>query len=115
MNICVFIAGPEHLMSDQYEVQFCKDSYSERFGEDTDGVFLYIDMTGKKPAYDYMATAGKAILFYQDNVDDILDLCVGVVAQLRHRNVTGLLAAQINLNLSCADRRNDAGYLISCI
>ena len=73
MNICVFIAGPEHLMSDRDEEQFCKDSYSERFGEDTDGVFLYIDMTGKKPAYDYMATAGKAILFYQDNVDDILD------------------------------------------
>lgn len=73
MNICVFIAGPDHRMSDSAEVQFCKDEYTERFGADTDGVFFFIDMSGKKPAYDYLATSGKAILFYQENVDDILD------------------------------------------
>lgn len=73
MNICVFIAGPSYYMSDSQEVEFCKSTYTEYYGEDTDGVFLFIDMTGKKPAYDYMATSGKAILFYQENVDDILD------------------------------------------
>ncbi len=73
MNICVFIAGPQYRMSDSDEVQFCKKAYSESFGDDTDGVYLFIDMTGKKPAYDYMATAGKAILFYQEDVDEILD------------------------------------------
>ena len=73
MNICVFIAGPERRMSDADEIQFCKDEYTELFGADTDGVFLFIDMTGKKPANDYMATSGKAILFYQEHVDDILD------------------------------------------
>ena len=73
MNICIFIAGPDHRMSDSAEVQFCKDEYTERFGQDTDGVFFFIDMSGKKPAYDYLATSGKAILFYQENIDDILD------------------------------------------
>ena len=49
------------------------------------------------------------------DLDDILGLDVGVVAQLRNRDITGLLAAHVNLNFRCADRGNDAGHLISCI
>ena len=73
MNIYILIAGPEHRMSDSEVEKFCDEAYDRRFGNDTDGVFLFIDMTGKRPAYDYLSTAGTAILFYQDNVDAILD------------------------------------------
>ncbi|MBO7395795.1 MAG: hypothetical protein J6U16_06720 [Ruminococcus sp.] len=73
MNICIFIAGPQYRMSDSDEVKFCKEEYTRRFGADTDGIIFFIDMTGKRPAYDYMATSGKAILFYQEDVDNILD------------------------------------------
>lgn len=73
MNIYILIAGPEHRMSDSEVEKFCDEAYDRRFGNDTDGVFLFIDMTGKRPAYDYLSTAGTAILFYQDDVDAILD------------------------------------------
>lgn len=73
MNIYILIAGPEHRMSDSEVEKYCDEAYDRRFGNDTDGVFLFIDMTGKRPAYDYLSTAGTAILFYQDDVDAILD------------------------------------------
>jgi uncharacterized membrane protein YgcG len=73
MNIYVLIAGPDRRMSDSEEREFCDQTYDERFGNDTDGVFLFIDMTGKRPAYDYLSTYGTAILFYQEHVDEILD------------------------------------------
>ena len=58
-------------MQDSETSTFCDRAYDEWFGPDTDGVFFFIDMTGKRPAYDYISTAGKAILFYDGVTDDI--------------------------------------------
>ena len=49
------------------------------------------------------------------DLDDILGLDIGVVAQLGNRDVTRLLAADVDLNFGRADGRDDAGHLISCI
>lgn len=71
LNIYVLLAGPDYLMSDSDTPEFCNILYDECFGEDTDGVLFFIDMTGKKPAYDYISTAGKAILYYDGHTDTI--------------------------------------------
>lgn len=71
MNIFVFAAGPSYYMSDEKTEIFADDSYDEYFGEDTDGVFFFMDFTGKKPAYDYISTSGKAVPYYQDDISDI--------------------------------------------
>lgn len=71
MNIIVYIGGSYR--SDDDTEWFCRDTYTENFGEDTDGVFYYLDLSGKSPAYDYIATSGKAVLLYEKNIDDIFD------------------------------------------
>ena len=71
LNIYVMLAGPTYLMTDADTPTFCNRAYDEYFGNDTDGVFFFIDMTGKKPAYDYFSTAGKAILYYDGETDTI--------------------------------------------
>ena len=71
LNIYVMLAGPTYRMSDSDTPTFCDRAYDEWFGPDTDGVFFFIDMTGKKPAYDYISTAGKAIMFFDGKTDDI--------------------------------------------
>ena len=69
MNILIY-AG--HVSKSDYEVEeFADQCYDYIFGEDTDGLFYYIDMTGKTPAYDYISTSGKAVIYYQKNIDDI--------------------------------------------
>lgn len=73
MNIIVLAAGYEFHMSDDQTELFCDSSYDSTYGEDTDGVFFFMDFTGKKPAYDYISTSGKAVLFYQDYIDEIFD------------------------------------------
>ena len=71
MNIIVYIGGMYR--SDDDTEWLCRDTYTENFGEDTDGVFYYIDLSGKSPAYDYIATSGKAVLLYEKNKNDIFD------------------------------------------
>ena len=71
LNICVFLAGPTHRMSDGQTPDFCGDEYDKRFGEDTDGVYFFVDMSGKTPAYDYLLTSGKAILYYNGRTNAI--------------------------------------------
>lgn len=73
MNILIIAAGYDYYMSDEQTENFCDDSYDTTFGMDTDGVFFFMDFTGKKPAYDYISTSGKAVLFYQDYIDEIFD------------------------------------------
>ncbi len=73
MNIIVLAAGYEYNMSDEQTEIFCDSSYDTTYGNDTDGVFFFMDFTGKKPAYDYISTSGKAVLFYQDYIDEIFD------------------------------------------
>lgn len=69
MNIVVFASRTP--VSDPDTEVFADESYDELFGADTDGVFYYLDMSGKRPAYDYLSTSGKAVVYYQEAVDDI--------------------------------------------
>lgn len=72
MNIYVFIAGAGQRRKSDYDTEcFADDKYDELFGEDTDGVFYFMDFSGRKPAYDYISTSGKAVLFYQSHIQDI--------------------------------------------
>ena len=58
-------------MSDDDVKDFADSCYDKLYGEDTDGVFYYIDMTGKKPAYDYISTSGRAVLYYEKAREEI--------------------------------------------
>ena len=73
MNIYILIAGSDYRMSDDATEDFCGEKYDEIFGQDTDGVFFFLDLSGKKPAYDYLSTSGKAVVWYQDIIDPLLD------------------------------------------
>lgn len=76
MNICIFIAGDSCRNFSDYKTEcFSDDTYDEMYGEDTDGVFYFMDFSGKSPAYDYISTSGKAVLMYEKNVQSIHDVC----------------------------------------
>lgn len=80
MNIYVYIAGSECKGYSDYKTEcFADDSYDEIYGEDTDGVFYFMDFSGKKPAYDYISTSGKAVLMYEENVQSIHDVCQSIM------------------------------------
>lgn len=69
MNIVVYLSG--YARSDMQTEIFADDTYDEMYGEDTDGVFYYLDTSEKIPLYDYISTSGKGVLFYQQNIDNI--------------------------------------------
>lgn len=71
MNIVVYIGGTYR--SDSETKPFCDDYYDSAYGNDTDGIMYYIDLSGKSPAYDYISTAGKCILLYEKNREDIFN------------------------------------------
>lgn len=74
MNIFVYIAGKNDPYRSDYEIEcFADDFYDEIYGEDTDGVFYYMDLSGKSPAYDYISTSGKAVLIYKKDIDRMFD------------------------------------------
>ena len=69
MNIVVFASRIS--ISDDETKGFVDESYDELFGADTDGVFYYLDMSGKRPAFDYLSTSGKAVVYYEEAREDI--------------------------------------------
>lgn len=71
MNILICI-GRKYI-SDSNTKEFCDDTYDELFGNDTDGLMYYLDLSGKTPAYDYISTSGKAILLYEENKELIFN------------------------------------------
>jgi uncharacterized protein len=71
MNIIVYIGG--QMRSDEDVQWFCKDTYTENFGEDTDGIIYYIDLSGQSPAGDCIASSGKAFLIYEKYKNEIFD------------------------------------------
>ncbi len=73
LNILIIAGGPGQFMSDYQTEQFCDETYEQFFGADSDGVMMFMDFTGKSPAYDYISTSGKAMLDYDKNIDNILD------------------------------------------
>lgn len=79
MNIFVFIANKKYGMTDYQTECFADDTYDEMYGEDTDGVFYFIDFTGEQPAYDYISTSGKAVLMYEKNIQSIHDACQSIL------------------------------------
>lgn len=80
MNIYIYIAGSDCRGYSDYKTEcFADDSYDEIYGEDTDGVFYFMDFSGKKPAYDYISTSGKAVLMYEDDIQSIHDACQSIM------------------------------------
>lgn len=73
LNIIVLAAGSEYYMGDEQAERFSDDVYDQTFGADTDGVFYFMDFTGKQPAYDCISPSGKAMLFYKKHEDAIFD------------------------------------------
>lgn len=73
MNICIFIADDSYRMTDYETKCFADDTYDKMYGEDSDGVFYFMDFTGEQPAYDYISTSGKAVLFYESCKENIFD------------------------------------------
>ncbi|MDE6834476.1 MAG: hypothetical protein K2J39_09585 [Ruminococcus sp.] len=72
MNICIYSAGQRDRNRTDYNIKsFADTTYDETFGADTDGVFYYMDVSRKSPACDHISTSGKAILLYQNNIDNI--------------------------------------------
>lgn len=69
MNIFIYVSGT--YISDEGTEIYADDTYDEWFGEDTDGVFYYLDLSGKRPAYDYISTSGRAVLAYEQNINSI--------------------------------------------
>ncbi|MBR2283035.1 MAG: hypothetical protein IJ874_01245 [Ruminococcus sp.] len=75
MNIVVYLGG---IQRSEYATEiFADDEYDEYFGEDTDGVFYYMDLSGKSTyegAYDYISTSGRAWIMYQERIGQIYSL-----------------------------------------
>lgn len=72
MNIFVYVAGKNDSYRSDYDIEcFADDYYDEIYGEDTDGVFYYMDVSGRSPSCDRISTSGKAVLLYQKNIDNI--------------------------------------------
>ena len=72
MNILIYIGG-NAFYSDDAVQSFCNDTYDMTFGNDTDGILYYIDLSGNSPARDCISTAGKALLLYEKNKNEIFD------------------------------------------
>lgn len=68
MYVLVYISST-NLTDPQTEV-FADEMYEDMFGENTDGLLFYMDLSGGVPAYDYISTSGKAILTYTDSKND---------------------------------------------
>ncbi len=74
MNIFIYAAGDSDRYRSDYEIEcFADDFFDEIYGENADGVFYYMDLSGRSPAYDYISTSGKAVLIYQKKIEDMFD------------------------------------------
>ena len=71
MNILVFLPDADKKAFSDYQTEdFVKNYYNQAFAENTDGILYYMDISGKRPAYDYIATSAKANLVYNQSVRD---------------------------------------------
>lgn len=72
INVLVYIGGSgDAYMTDEQTEAFAHNYYDETFGEYTDGILYYMDMSGGYGAYDFISTSGRAILMYQGDIDRI--------------------------------------------
>ena len=72
MNICIYLSDQWYNSDNAVQI-FCDDAYDEIYGEDTDGVFYMIDLSGSSPARDCISTSGKAVLLYEKELDGIFE------------------------------------------
>ncbi|HRR76584.1 MAG TPA: hypothetical protein P5191_07195 [Ruminococcus sp.] len=67
LNILIFIAGDEHWGCSEAEIErYNDDLYDETFGEYTDGVGYYMDLSGQSPAHDDISVSGKAAVIIEE-------------------------------------------------
>lgn len=71
MYVAVYLS--EINLTDPDTITYSENRYEEFFGENTDGLFFYMDLSGKQPAYDYISTSGMAALVYTDENNDGTD------------------------------------------
>lgn len=71
LEMNIFICLSDTPMSKESVEIYSDDRYDEIFGEDTDGVFYTLDLSGQSPAHDFISTSGKAVLLYQSHIDAI--------------------------------------------
>lgn len=58
---------------DDYEtIDYANYTYDSICGEHTDGIFFYLDMSGKTPAFDYISTSAKGALCYSSGIIDLI-------------------------------------------
>lgn len=74
MNLGVWVGSEP--MGESATIAFCDDTYDQLFGINTDGVFLYLDLSGESDLFDYISTSGKGQFYYTnsneyDRIDDI--------------------------------------------
>lgn len=74
MNVIVYLSGNSgRYRTDDDIDKYAADRYDDICGKDTDGVFLYLDICGKSPAYDLLSCSGRAGIIYGKDVVSIVE------------------------------------------
>lgn len=74
MNVIVYLSGASgYYRTDDDIDDYAAQRYDDICGKDTDGVFLYLDICGKSPAYDLLSCSGKAGIIYGRDVVSIVE------------------------------------------
>lgn len=74
MNVIVYLSGSSgYYRTDDDIDDYAAQRYDDICGKDTDGVFLYLDICGKSPAYDLLSCSGKAGIIYGRDVVSIVE------------------------------------------
>lgn len=74
MNVIVYLSGNSgRYRTDDDIDNYAADRYDDICGKDTDGVFLYLDICGKSPAYDLLSCSGRAGIIYGKDVVSIVE------------------------------------------
>ncbi len=71
LYICIYLS--DNARSDSSTELFADEEYDSWYGEDTDGIFYYMDLSEQYSAYDYISTSGKGMLYFDDHIDDMFD------------------------------------------
>ena len=104
-NLVVFIAGTKR--SDRETEIFADDSYDEIFGEDTDGIFYYMDLSGVSPACDWISTSGETVLVYEQYTDSIFTTLDNYLPASGEPIYTENITAAIKQYLECIRKHSD--------
>lgn len=74
MNVIIYLSGDSgYYRTDDDIDDYAAKRYDDICGKDTDGVFLYLDICGKSPAYDLLSCSGKAGVIYGRDIVSIVE------------------------------------------